>query len=40
MRILQSLNVDRVYVLRDGEISCVGDVGLLEEIRKHGFKNV
>lgn len=39
MRILQALNVDRVYVLRDGEVSCVGDVGLLEDIRKHGFKN-
>ena len=39
MRILQSLNVDRVYVIRDGLISCVGDVGMLEDIRKHGFKN-
>ena len=39
MRILQSLNVDRVYVTRDGLISCVGDVGMLEDIRKHGFKN-
>ncbi len=39
MRILSSLNVDRVYVLRDGEVSCVGDVGMLEDIRKHGFKN-
>ncbi len=40
MRILQALNVSRVYILRDGELVREGKADLLNEIKKNGFKNV
>lgn len=40
MRILQALNVDHVLVLADGRIAKTGGAELLDEIKKHGFKNV
>lgn len=40
MRILQALNVDRVLMLADGRIAKTGGAELLDEIKKHGFKNV
>ncbi|MBR2830864.1 Fe-S cluster assembly ATPase SufC [Candidatus Saccharibacteria bacterium] len=39
-RILQSLKVDKVYVLADGRVAKVGDGELIKKIEKEGFRGV
>ncbi|MBR3180665.1 Fe-S cluster assembly ATPase SufC [Candidatus Saccharibacteria bacterium] len=39
-RILQSLKVDKVYVLADGRVAKVGDGELIKKIEEEGFKGM